>query len=212
MGGAALVIGYGCCVGSWERFQSNVVPHTQGREVVALSGQTSIAVAYNKILATYTLPLRKLPEALILQHDDLEITDPEAEEKILAAFRDPTVALMGVAGGSARGGLAWWNHDPIGHQLTDSMNIDFGTRTGYVDSLEGSILAFSPWAIQWLRFDVQYSGFHGYDEISMQVKAKGRRCLVVDVDTHHHTRVGFDSVASRDEWLRADKRFREKWL
>jgi hypothetical protein len=207
-----MVVAYGVCVGSWDRFQTNVAPHTLDHEVVALYGQVSIAVAYNKILAAYTSPMRPLPEALILQHDDLEITDPEAEEKVLKAFQDPTVALVGVAGGSAAGGLAWWNMDPVGHQQTDSMYIDFGTRTGYVDSLEGSILVFSPWAIQYLRFDLAYPGFHGYDEISMQVKARGRRSLVIDLDTYHHTKVGFDSVASQDEWLRADKRFREKWL
>jgi hypothetical protein len=206
------VIGYGCCVGSWDRFQANVASHTQGQEVVALCGQTSIAVAYNKILAAYASPMRVLPSVLVLQHDDLEIVDPDAEEKLLAAFEDPTVALVGVAGGSAAHGLAWWNVDPIGHQQTDSMYIDFGPRAGYVDSLEGSILAFSPWAIQYLRFDLNYPGFHGYDEISMQVKAKGRRNLVIDLDTYHHTKVGFDSAASQDEWLRADKRFREKWL
>jgi hypothetical protein len=208
----ALVVAYGCCVGSWDRFQANVVPHTQDQEVVALYGQTSIAVAYNKILDTFMKPTRSLPGALVLQHDDLEITDFDAEKKILEAFHDPTVALVGVAGGSAAQGLAWWNCDPIGHQLTDSMNIDFGPRSGYVDSLEGSILAFSPWAIQWLRFDITYPGFHGYDEISMIARFKGKRSLVIDLDTYHHTKVGFDSVASQDEWLRADKKFREKWL
>lgn len=206
------MISYGCCVGSWDRFQANVVPRTMDREVVALYGQTSIALAYNKILTAYAQPTRPLPRALVLQHDDLEITDPNAEEKILEAFQDPTVALVGVAGGSAAQGLAWWNVDPIGHQLTDSMNIDFGARTGYVDSLEGSILIFSPWAIQYLEFDLHYPGFHGYDEISMRVKAKGKRNLVIDLDTYHHTKVGFDSVASQNEWLRADKRFRERWL
>jgi glycosyl transferase family 2 len=206
------VIAYGVCVGSWERFYAYVAPYTHSREVVALYGQKSIAVAYNRILATYAHPLQSLPRALILQHDDLEITDPYAEDKVLEAFQDPDVALVGVAGGGADLGLAWWNVNPVGHQRTDSMNIDFGPRTGYVDSLEGSFLAFSPWAIQWMKFDTGYPGFHGYDEISMQVKRKGKRCLVIDLDTHHHTKVGFDSVASEEEWLRADKRFREKWL
>jgi glycosyl transferase family 2 len=207
-----VVITYGVCVGSWDRFQANVVPHILDREVITLYGQNSIAVAYNHILMAYASPMRTMPSALVLLHDDLEITDPEAEEKLMVAFQDPTVALVGVAGGGSAQGLAWWNVDPVGHQVTDSMEIDFGVRHGYVDSLEGSILAFSPWAIQYLRFDIGYPGFHGYDEISMLAKAKGKRSLVVDLDTYHHTKVGFDSVASQDEWLRADKRFREKWL
>lgn len=200
---------YGVCVGSWDRFNRYVVPKTEGREVVGLSGQISIAVAYNKILSMYEG--RGVP--LILQHDDLEILDPVAAEvAILEAFQDPNVALVGVAGGDARTGLAWWNNDPVGHQLTDSMNIDFGQRSGDVTLLEGSLMAFSPWAIHTLFFDQGYPGFHGYDEIAMSViRDWNKRVVVVDVDTHHHTTLGFDSLDSHAEWHRADERFRKKW-
>jgi hypothetical protein len=199
---------YGCCVGSWDRFNQYVVPRTQGREVVGVSGQTSIAVAYNKILEGF----RYSPEGIILVHDDLEILDQaKAEEAVLEAFLDPDVALVGVAGGDARSGLAWWNIDPIGHQLTDSMNIDFGKHAGDVILLEGSFLALSWWAIGNLRFDYEYPGFHGYDEIAMQAIRAGKRVVVADIDTHHHTRLGFDSLDSHAEWHRADERFRKKW-
>lgn len=207
-GWLAPVIRYGCCVGSWDRFRQNVAPGTVDRQVMALSGQTSIAAAYNAILNVY---MSRKSDAVILLHDDLEITDPEAEAKFLAALERPGVALVGVAGGDARGGLAWWNHDPIGHQLTDSMNIDFGIREGPVDLLEGSILVFNQWAVQNIRFDVRLHGFHGYDEIAMQVKAAGGASWVTDVDTHHHTQVGFKSRDSQEEWHAADKFFREKW-
>jgi hypothetical protein len=149
---------------------------------------------------------------LVLVHDDLEILDQaKAEAAILEAFSDPDVALVGVAGGDARSGLAWWNIDPVGHQLTDSMNIDFGRRTGDVTLLEGSLLAFSPWAMLNLVFDENFPGFHGYDEIAMQAIDKGKRVVVVDVDTHHHSTLGFDSLDSHAEWHRADERFRKKW-
>jgi hypothetical protein len=200
---------YGCCVGSWDRFNRYVVPRTQGRQLVGVAGQGSIAVAYNKILDMYrNFP----PDALVLVHDDLEILDQaKAEAAILEALLDPDVALVGVAGGDARSGLAWWNIDPIGHQLTDSMNIDFGKHAGDVTLLEGSLLAFSPWAVRYLIFDENFPGFHGYDEIAMQaIKAK-RRVVVVDVDTHHHSTLGFDSLDSHAEWHRADERFRKKW-
>jgi len=206
---------YGCCVGSWDRFNQYVVPRTQGREVIGISGQTSIAAAYNKILAAYGEftelwdgPIR----GVILLHDDLEILDQtKAEAAILEAFLDPEVALVGVAGGDARSGLAWWNIDPVGHQLTDSMNIDFGKHAGDVTLLEGSLLAFSSWAVENLAFDEDYPGFHGYDEIAMQAISKGKRVVVVDVDTHHHSTLGFDSLDSHAEWHRADERFRKKW-
>lgn len=206
---------YGCCVGSWDRFNRYVVPRTQGREVAGVSGQTSIAVAYNKIMSMFFNGTSKMignAAGLVLVHDDLEILDQaKAEAAILEAFLDPEVGLVGVAGGDARSGLAWWNIDPIGHQLTDSMNIDFGRHTGDVILLEGSLLAFSPWAVGNLEFDEDYPGFHGYDEIAMQAIRAGKRVVVVDVDTHHHSTLGFDSLDSHAEWHRADERFRKKW-
>ncbi len=205
---------YGCCVGSWDRFNQYVVPRTQGREVIGISGQTSIAVAYNKILEAFQGYMEPNSDArgLVLLHDDLEILDQtKAEAAILEAFQDPKVALVGVAGGDARSGLAWWNIDPVGHQLTDSMNIDFGKHVGDVILLEGSLLAFSPWAVETLAFDEDYRGFHGYDEIAMQAIKAGKRVVVVDVDTHHHSTLGFDSLDSHAEWHRADERFRKKW-
>lgn len=201
-------LAYGVCVGSWDRFNRYVVPHTEGREVIGISGQTSIAVAYNKILEA----LQGGDHAgLIFQHDDLEITDPRAEEKILEALQEPDVALVGVAGGDARSGLAWWNIDPVGHQQTDSMMIDFGRREGDVTLLEGSLLAFTPWAARNLAFDTDYEGFHGYDDIAMQARTEGMRVVVVDLDTHHHSTLGFESLDSHAQWHRADERFRKKW-
>lgn len=198
-------IAYGVCVGSWDKFNQYVLPHAAGSPVIALSGQTCIGAAYNTILDA-----AQNFDMLILQHDDLEIVDPDAETKFAAALTDPDVLLAGVAGGSARGGLGWWNHDPIGHQQTDAMNIDFGTRTGDVDLLEGSLLVFSREAIRTLRFDLRFDGFHGYDDIGMQASRAGR-AVVVDVDTHHHNPMGFKSAQSHAEWLEADRLFRHKW-
>lgn len=196
---------YGCCVGSWDKFNRYVVPRTEGRQVMALSGQICIGAAYNAILDA-----ARHADMLILQHDDLEIVDPQAEAKLAAALAQPGALLAGIAGGSARGGLGWWNHDPIGHQRTDAMDIDFGSRTGQVDLLEGSLLAFSPVAVRTLRFDLRFDGFHGYDDIGMQASREGR-AVVVDVDTHHHNPMGFKSAQSHEEWLEADRRFRDKW-
>lgn len=210
MGLAALVnVAYGVCVGSWDKFNRYVLPHTADRPVMALSGQTCIGAAYNLILAAYEMACDL--DMLILQHDDLEIVDPDAESKFAAALAEPGVLLAGVAGGSARGGLAWWNHDPVGHQRTDAMNIDFGSRTGDVDLLEGSLLVFSRVAIELLRFDLSFTGFHGYDDIGMQASRGEGRAVVVDVDTHHHNPMGFKSGQSHAEWLEADQLFRHKW-
>lgn len=200
-------IGYGVCVGSWDKFTTYVVPHAAGRQIMALSGQTSIAVAYNTILDAFR---ERDVDGVILQHDDLEITDPAGEAKLVAELADPKVGLVGVAGGEGGNGLAWWNHSPVGHQRTDAMDIDFGPRTGDVELLEGSILLFSRWAVDNLRFD-PLPGFHGYDEIAAQCRAAGRRVVVANVDTHHHNPMGFKSAESHQEWLRGDEAYRRKW-
>jgi hypothetical protein len=197
-------VGYGCCVGSWERFARYVVPPAGDAPILALSGQTSIADAYNVMLRW---AWSEEIGILILQHDDLEILDPDHVAKFAAAFEaDPEAQLLGVAGGAMRGGLAWWNHDPVGHQRTDAMMIDFGVRSGRVELLEGSLLVFSSWAIENVRFDSR-PGFHGYDAVAMQVSYG----TVVDVDTHHHTQLGFDNEASHQDWLDADRHFRQMW-
>lgn len=199
-------VAYGCCVGSWDKYQRNVAPHVVNKPVHTVEGQTSIAAAYNEILAACPQDV----DALILLHDDLEITDPDAESKFLAAL-EPDVGLVGVAGGGGKNGLAWWLCDPVGHQQTDVLNIDFGARTGDVDLIEGSIMVFSPWAIDTLRFDERFPGFHGYDEIAALAGARHMRVVVADVDTHHHSSLGFKSDASHAQWLEADRLYREKW-
>lgn len=173
-----------------------------------MTEQTSIAQAYNAILDAHR---RHPPEALVLLHDDLEIIDPDAEKKFLEALELPDVALVGVAGGYGVGSLAWWNANTVGHQLIDSGMLDFGRRTGYVDLLEGSILVFSPWAIENLRFDTRYDGFHGYDSVAMLANWYGKKVVVVDVDTHHHVQLGFKSEDSAQAWAHADQRFRKEW-
>lgn len=208
-------IGYACCVGSWERFSRYVLPHAQAdgadgpRPVLGISGQDSIAAAYNLAL---DWGVRQNLDMLVLQHDDLEILDGTTSEDVFAsALSEDGVELVGIAGGSARGGLAWWNHDPIGAQQTDAMMISHATRTGDVDLLEGSLLVFSRWAMDKLRFEL-WPGFHGYDEIAYRLRARwNRRAVVVDVATHHHTQLGFDDDASWQAWLAADAWFRKKW-
>jgi hypothetical protein len=203
-----MTVAYGCCVGSWERFGQWVAPRVGPAQVLGLAGQFSIAEAYNSILDAY---LPRVLDAVILVHDDLEMIDPDTEAKVLAAFEDPTVGLAGVAGGFGVTSLAWWNASTVGHQQIDAQMLDFGPRAGDVDLLEGSFLAFSPQAVRRLRFN-PIPGFHGYDEIAAQCKAADMRVVVVDIDTHHHTRLGFDSPQSYAAWLEGDRIFREKWI
>jgi hypothetical protein len=200
------MIGYGAAVGSWDKLRRNVTHYTFGRPLFALSGQTSIARAYNTILDAYR---GRGLDAVILLHDDLEMVDPDAEAKFLKAL-DEDVALVGVAGGGPW--LRWWDHDPIGHQMTDSGLIDFGRRTGDVEMLEGSIMVFSPWAVENLRIDERYTDFRsGWDDVCLTARAAGKRVVVADVDTHHHSTVGFKSPEIEARFVESERVFAEKW-
>lgn len=201
-------IGCGTCVGSWDKLRRNVIPRVGDRPLFALSGQTQLTVAYNTILDAYR---GREMDAVVLLHDDLEIVDPDAEEKILKALAEPGVAIVGVCGGKGDQTLAWWESETVGRQMTDSGMLDFGPRTGDVAFVEGSLFAFSPWAIENLRFDERYPGFLGYDDVCLTARAAGKRVVVTDVDTHHHTTVGFKSPAIAQAWDVAEAIFQKKW-
>jgi len=202
------MIAYGTCVGSWHKLHRNVVPCIGDRPLLALSGQTQLTVAYNTILDAYR---GRGFDAVVLLHDDLELADRNAETEFLAALADPDVALVGVCGGKGDKSLAWWESETVGHQMTDSGILDFGPRTGDVAFIEGSLMVFSPWAIENLRFDERYPGFLGYDDVCLTAREAGKRVTVVDVDTHHHTTVGFKSPAIAAAWDVAEEIFQEKW-
>ncbi len=205
-------VAFGVCVGDRKKLTRYVTSHLSVDQIARSyfrHSQTSIAEAYNEILDE----AQKDPDAsmLILQHDDLEIIDPDAVEKFRAVFAaDRLVALAGVAGGSGQG-LAWWNGSPVGRVRADSGMLDFGTHAGEVDSLDGMLLVFSRWALENLRF-WDRAGFHGYDcDISAQARAAGMKVAVVAVEVHHHTTLGFKSAAIEADWLDADRQYREKW-
>lgn len=202
------MMAYGTCVGSWEKLRRNVIPRTAGRPLFALSGQTQLTVAYNTILDAYK---GRGLDVVILLHDDLDMVDPDAEAKFLAALADPDVALAGVCGGKGDKTLAWWESETVGRQMTDSGMLDFGSRTGDVAFIEGSVMAFSPWAVENLRFDERYPGFLGYDDVCLTAREMGKRVTVADVDTHHHTTVGLKSPAIAAAWDIAEDIFRAKW-
>lgn len=201
-------IAYGCVTNSRERFERYVMPRVGDRPLFVLWNQTSMTWAYNRILSAC---VSSGVEMLILLHDDLELIDPQAESKFGAALAEQDAGIVGVAGGRNIFSLAWWNAETVGYQRIESGVLDFGPRTGDVDSLEGSIMAFGPWAIENLRFDERFTGFHGYDDIGMVARSHGKRVIVTDVETCHHTQLGFSSPESEQAWFVADERFRRKW-
>lgn len=213
------VIGYGCCVGSWDKFHANVRP-ADGRLIVATSGQQHIAVAYNAILDAfmqYDLAHGDL-EGVVLQHDDLEITDPAADDKIRALLKAHPWGVIGIAGATTIHGLDWWNAQTWGRQQVNDRMLQFGpldsgepVATHEAHMLEGSLLILGIEAARELRFDTRFVGFHGYDEATYRAWRSGWTVLVADIDTFHHTSLGGASKAKMDAWHEANRIFKEKW-
>lgn len=215
------MIGYGCCVGSWDKFGTNV-RHDRG-PVMATSGQSHIAVAYNGILDAFTRyhAAGGDLEGVVLQHDDLEIVDPDADEKIRWLLQQYPMGVIGVAGGVTIHGLDWWNAETYGRQRVNDRVLEFGAlepgdpwrpvATREVHMLEGSLLILGLGAVKQLRFDPQFVGFHGYDEATYRAWREDYDVLVADIDTFHHTSLGGASEAKMAAWHEANRLFKKKW-
>lgn len=163
-------------------------------------------------------------EALILLHQDVEVVDPELCAKVREAFRDPEVAVAGCAGAVGVRSLAWWEgattwggytqrYEEIGGELPGLSwpdEIPFYAATGEVDSIDGVLIALSPWAVRELRFDETLGRLHGYDlDICLQARAAGRKVVTIDTRViHHHS---LDLVGDWEGWIAAHMKIAEKW-
>jgi GT2 family glycosyltransferase len=163
-------------------------------------------------------------EALILLHQDVEIVDPELCAKVRDAFRDPAVALAGCTGAIGVRSLAWWEgsttwgsynqtFEEIGAELPGlswPAEIPTYARTGEVDSIDGVLIAMSPWAVRELRFDESLGRLHGYDlDISLQARAAGKKVVTMDSRVIHHHSV--ELIGDWEGWIAAHMTLAEKW-
>jgi hypothetical protein len=165
-------------------------------------------------------------EALVLIHQDAEITDPEFTTKLRAALADPDVAIVGCAGAVDVRSIAWWEGSITWASFTHRYEELGGgeipafswmtehlppyARLGEVDSIDGFVMGLSPWAIQNLTFDESLGQIHGYDfDACMQVRAAGKKVATADLQVvHHHSLKLIEDVES---WIGAYMRVAEKW-
>ena len=83
-------------------------------------------------------------------------------------------------------------------------------QTGEVDTVDGFVLALSPWVVRNVRFDESLGLLHGYDfDFCLQVRAAGRKVVTADFRVvHHHS---LELVSNPETWLAAHMRVAEKW-
>jgi len=165
-------------------------------------------------------------EALVLVHQDAEIVDPDFCAKLRAALADAEVAVVGCVGAIGVRSIAWWEgsvtwgsfihryHELGGGDLPafswDSHDLPPTARLGEVDTVDGFVMALSPWVVRNVRFDESLGRLHGYDfDFCLQVREAGRKVVTADFKAiHNHS---LDLVSDPEAWIEAHIRVAEKW-
>jgi hypothetical protein len=223
------MIAFGCPITNGRIYQEYAEPGIElGKE------PDSIVHAYQSagsIFRTYNLLFdlvkdRDDLEALVLLHQDAELIDPEFCAKIRAALADPDVAIVGCAGSIGARSISWWEGSvtwaSFAHRYREmgggeipglsyhADRLPSYAVTGEVDTIDGFIMALSPWAVRNLRFDETLGKLHGYDlDICLQARAAGKKVITADFRAlHHHS---LDLIGDQEAWVAAHMRIAEKW-
>jgi hypothetical protein len=165
-------------------------------------------------------------EALVLLHQDTEIVSTDFCARIRGALADPEVGVVGCVGAIGVRSIAWWEasvtqasfinrYEEHGGGDLESFSWDWDgappyARTGEVETLDGFLLALSPWAVDNLRFDESLGQFHGYDlDYCLQVREAGRKVVTADVRAIHHRPL--EMLPDPEQWTDAHVLVAEKW-
>jgi GT2 family glycosyltransferase len=193
-------------------------------EVMPLGTAGSIFRNYNLVLDR--VKDRDDFEAVVLLHQDAEIVDPEFCAKVRRGIADPEVAILGCAGAIGVRNIAWWEGSVTWAAYTHRFREMGGgeipamtwredeipryARTGEADSIDGFVMALTPWAVRNLRFDESLGNLHGYDfDICLQARAAGRRVAIENMRVvHHHS---LELISDVEAWIDAHMRVAEKW-
>lgn len=224
------MIVFGCSITSPDQYREAA---ERGLELVAEPDSVIMAnAAAGSLMRSYNLILDKAAqladvEAVVLVHQDAELTSPDFCSIVRRALADPDVGLIGCVGAIDVRNIAWWEGSVTWGSFTHRYK-EFGggqidaftftddnhpgyARTGEVDSLDGFVLVLAPWTAQNLRFDETLGQLHGYDyDFCLQVREAGRKVVTADFKAiHHHS---LELITDETVWIEAHKRVAEKWL
>jgi hypothetical protein len=193
-------------------------------EVITVDAPGSIFHSYNVLMERAAA--RDDLEALVLLHQDAEIVDADFCSKVREALADPDVGAVGCVGAVGVRSIAWWEGSvalaSFVHRYEEHGGGDLAAfswvwedappyaRTGEVDTLDGFLLALSPWVVRNVRFDESLGMLHGYDfDFCLQVREAGKKVMTADFRAiHHHS---LDLVSDPETWIEAHMKIAEKW-
>lgn len=193
--------------------------------VFDLDSAGTLAAGYNRLL-DLAAAHDPAPEALVLVHQDAEIVDADFCAKLRTVLADPQVGVIGCVGAIGVRSIAWWEGSVTLASFVNRYEEHGGgeleafswtweeappyARVGEVDTLDGFLLAFSPWAVANVRFDETLQHFHGYDlDYCLQVREGGRKVMTADVRAIHHRPL--EMVPDLEQWMDAHVELAEKW-
>jgi hypothetical protein len=193
-------------------------------EVIANAAAGSIFRSYNLIMDS--VAEREDLEALVLLHQDSELASPDFCATLRQALSDPDVGVVGCVGAVGVRSIAWWEGSVTWASFThryrelgggelpalswETDKLPAYAQTGEVDTVDGFVLALSPWVVRNVRFDESLGLLHGYDfDFCLQVRDAGRKVVTADFKVvHHHS---LELVSNPETWLAAHMRVAEKW-
>jgi len=155
--------------------------------VLVREGFDSIQEPYNELLDEATA----LPglEALVLLHQDIELTDDSLLERARPLLSDPRTGAIGPLGWRGMDLHRWSESgERLGRSVGPGVDIHHSAGPVEVEILDGVLLVLAPWVVRSVRFDPRFAtDFHGYDaDFSMRVRAAGGRLFCSDLPYHHH--------------------------
>lgn len=184
----------------------------------------SIFQSYNRLLDK-AAALDGL-EAMVLLHQDTELVDDDFCPRVRRALQNPEVGVVGCVGAIGVRSIAWWQGSVTLASFLQRYEEHGGgelpafswawadappyARVGEVDTLDGFVLAISPWAVRHIRFDESLGQLHGYDlDFCLQVREAGRKVMTADFRAiHHHSLMPFSDPQS---WIEAHVKVADKW-
>ncbi|MDP2710945.1 MAG: glycosyltransferase [Solirubrobacteraceae bacterium] len=206
-------------VTSWGDYEAYALPGVE--RLVAAAPDTLVLAetstgSYQATVNAMLDRLARVPsvDAAVVIHQDVEMLDTSAS-LLATQFRNDQIAIIGAIGSTARAGLRWWMGAPRGLRIElpepfPAMVLSGGSAI--VAAVDGVMLAFSPWAVQNLRFDERFAdNFHGYDiDICLQAQAHNKLVAVEDLPLRHYQVDGLRG--GRDTtWIAAEIDIRKKW-
>ncbi len=189
-------------------------------EIFAFAASGTIGRGYNLLLDA-AAAYREL-EALVIVHPHTEIADPDLCDKVRAALANPEVAVASCAGAGGVATIAWWegrvSAGKVIHRYTENGG---GEMPAYswarpesppaaVDTVDGSLLVLSPWAVRHVRFDEGLHFGHGFDlDYCRQVREQGRTVVTFDTRVIQHR--SLDIISDLELWIEAHIQVAAKW-